>query len=105
MTGCTKFGINIITNYSISSGDGTPAPTLPICRNITIENVTVDSTSKIGFDIEGQSSIHITDMLFKNCAFNGTTQNKLIYVDDATFTGCTITGDFSQSNCTNILQN
>jgi polygalacturonase len=104
MTGCTKFGVNIITNYS-SNGGGTPAPTMPICRNITVENVTVDSTSKMGFDIEGQSSIHITDMLFKNCAFRGTTQNKLIYVDNATFAGCTITAGFSKSNCTNIIQN
>ena len=103
MTGCTKAGINIITNYS-SSG-GTPAPTLPICRNITIENVTVDSTSVIGFDIEGQSSIHITEMLIKNCAFNKNTPNKLIYVDNATFTGCTIVGGISLSNCTNIIQN
>ena len=105
MTGCTKFGINIITNYSISSGDGTPAPTKPICRNITVENVTVDSTSAKGFDIEGQSSIHITDMLFKNCAFNKNTPNILTYVDYATFTGCTIVGGISQSSCTNIIQN
>jgi polygalacturonase len=104
ITGATKFGINIITNYS-DNGGGTAAPTLPICRNITVENVTVDSTSAMGFDIEGQSSIHITDMLFKHCAFNKNTQNKLIYVDRATFTGCTIVGGFSQSNCTNIVQN
>ncbi|MGB8225955.1 MAG: glycosyl hydrolase family 28 protein, partial [Sedimentisphaerales bacterium] len=103
MTGCKIAGVHIITNYT-SSG-GTPAPTLPICRNITVENVTVDSTSKIGFDIEGQASIHISDILFKNCAFRGTTQNKLIYVDDMTFTGCTITAGFSMSNCTNIVQN
>jgi len=103
ITGATKFGINIITNYSDSGG--TAAPTLPICRNITVENVTVDSTSVMGFDIEGQSSIHITDMLFKNCAFRGATKNKLIFVDRATFTGCTITASFSQSSCTNIIQN
>jgi exo-poly-alpha-galacturonosidase len=104
MTGCTKAGINIITNYSSNPG-GEPAPTLPICRNITIVNVAVDSSSYIGFDIEGQSSIHITDMLFQNCDFSGTRQNKLVYVDNATFTDCTIAAGFSQSNCTNIIQN
>jgi polygalacturonase len=102
--GAKKSGINIITNYSSTPG-GTAAPTRPICRSITIENVTVDSTSIMGFDIEGRSDIHITDMLFKNCAFNGTTQNILIYVDRATFTGCIITAGFSESNCTYIIQN
>jgi polygalacturonase len=105
MTGCTKFGINIITNYTISSGDGTPAPTKPICRNITVQNVTVDPTSALGFSVVGQSSIHITNLLFQNCAFNKNTPNILTYVDNATFTGCTITGGITKSNCTNIIQN
>jgi polygalacturonase len=102
MTGCTQYGINIITNYP--SGGGTAAPTLPICRNITVANVTVDSTSARGFSIVGQSSIHITDLLFTNCAFNGTQLNTLTYVDNMTFTGCTIVGGFSTSHCTNIVQ-
>jgi exo-poly-alpha-galacturonosidase len=107
MTGCTKAGINIVTNYSSNPPPPPAAPTLPICRNITIENVTVDSTSKIGFDIVGQTNpdIHITNMLFKNCTFNRNTPNKLTYVDYATFTGCTIVGGISLSNCTNIIQN
>jgi exo-poly-alpha-galacturonosidase len=104
MTGCTTAGIHIITNYSSNPG-GDPAPEPPICRNITVANVTVDSTSYRGFYIVGQSSIHITNLLFQNCAFNGTRQNTLTYVDDMTFTGCTIVGGFSQSNCTNIIQN
>jgi exo-poly-alpha-galacturonosidase len=104
MTGCTKAGIHITTNYTSTPG-GTAAPTLPICRNITVENVTVDSTSYRGFYIEGRSNIHITNLLFKNCAFNETRQNTLIFVDYMTFTGCTITGNFSQTSCTNILQN
>ena len=104
MTGCTTAGIHIITNYSSNPG-GTPAPTLPICRNITVANITVDSTSYRGFYIVGQSSIHITNLLFQNCAFNGTRQNTLTYVDDMTFTGCTIVGGLIQSNCTNIIQN
>jgi exo-poly-alpha-galacturonosidase len=103
MTGCLTAGIHIITNYP--GGGGTPAPTLPICRNITVANVTVDSTSYMGFYIVGQSSIHITNLLFQNCAFNGTRQNTLVYVDNMTFTGCTIVGGFSKTNCTNIIQN
>jgi polygalacturonase len=101
--GATKFGINIITNYNNTPG-GPAAPTLPICRNITVENVTVDSTSAIGFSIVGRSNIHVTDMLFKNCAFNKNTSNILTYVDRATFTGCTIVGSITQSNCTNIIR-
>ncbi len=104
MTGCATAGIHIITNYSSNPG-GAAAPTLPICRNITVENVTVDSTSYRGFYIVGQSRVHITNLLFKNCAFNGTRQNTLTYVDYMTFTGCTIPGSFSLSNCTNIIQN
>jgi polygalacturonase len=104
MTGCKTAGIHIVTNYSSNPG-GEPAPTLPICRNITVANVTVDSTSYRGFYIVGQSSIHITNLLFQDCAFNGTRQNTLTYVDDMTFTDCTIVGGLSQSNCTNIIQN
>jgi exo-poly-alpha-galacturonosidase len=103
MTGCTKAGVHIITNYTSNPG-GTPAPTLPICRNITVANVSVTSSTS-GFYIVGQSSIHITNLLFTNCTFNGTYQSSLTYVDYAMFTGCTIPGGFGQSNCANIIQN
>jgi len=104
ISGCTISAINIITNYSSNPG-GEPAPEYPVCRNITVVNVIVDATNYRGFVITGESRIHITDMLFENCAFYGTRLNSLSYVDRATFTGCTITAGFSQSNCTDIIVN
>jgi len=103
ITGVTKGGVNIVTNYTLSGGD--PAPVYAICRNITVANVTVDSTSYQGFAITGESRIHIANLLFQNCSFNGAKVNTLTYVDDMTFTGCSILAGFTQTSCTNILQN
>jgi exo-poly-alpha-galacturonosidase len=103
MTGVTTSGVNIITNYSSNPG-GDPAPVYPVCRNITVANVTVDATCYRGFVITGETRIPITNLLFENCRFNGTRANSLSWVNDMTFSGCAIIGGFTQSSCTNIVQ-